>query len=287
MEAIMAATAAVTQYRTETIKGFEQNESLFRGTVTTEAVIKGNTATFLVADSGAATATTRGVNGLIPARNNSLTQSSATLSEKNDLVEMTDFNIFQSQGDQRKIMQDTSRAVINRDIDSVIQTILNTGTQDTGAAATASIALALRAKAIIGYAKVPFDGNVFAAITPGFEAYLLQAPEFSNKQYVPMGPLASDGTAFKDQQYFYDWLGVKWFVSPGLPGANTNAEKCFMYHRSAVGHAINTAGIDAVIGYEEKQNLSYARTTVYHGAVLLQNTGVVVMNHDASLITAE
>ena len=52
----MATTAAVTQFRNETIKGFEQNESLLRLTVTTEAVIKGNTATFLVADSGAASA---------------------------------------------------------------------------------------------------------------------------------------------------------------------------------------------------------------------------------------
>jgi hypothetical protein len=43
--------------------------------------IKGNTATFLVADSGAATAVTRGVNGLIPARADNLTQTSATLVE--------------------------------------------------------------------------------------------------------------------------------------------------------------------------------------------------------------
>jgi hypothetical protein len=47
----------------------------------TEAVIKGNTATFLVADSGGATATTRGANGLIVARADDLTQTSATLQE--------------------------------------------------------------------------------------------------------------------------------------------------------------------------------------------------------------
>ena len=176
----MAATAPVTQYRTETIKGFEVDEALLRMTVTTEAVIKGNTATFLVADSGSASATTRGVNGLIPARNNSLTQTSATLLDKNDLVEMTDFNIFQSQGDQRRIMQDTSRGVINRDIDSVILTILNTATVDTGTTAQASVDMAARAKAILGYAKVPNDGNIFACVSPGFIKYLMRAPEFSS-----------------------------------------------------------------------------------------------------------
>lgn len=283
----MATSAPVTQYRTETVKGFEVDEALLRMTATTEAVIKGNTATFLVADSGSATATTRGVNGLIPARNNNLTQTSATLVEKNDLVEMTDFNIFQSQGDQRKIMQDTSRGVINRDIDSVLITILNTGTQDTGAAVPATLGMALRSKTILGNAKVPFDGNIFAAITPAFEAYLLQVAEFTSADYVPIKPLADATMAWRDVPMMYRWMGVNWIVHPSLPGAGTSAEKCFMYHRSSIGHAIDKAGIDSKIGFEEKQNISWARTSVYHGAVLLQNAGVVVMNHDGSALVAE
>ena len=283
----MAVSAAITQYRDETIMGFEQSQALLRMTVTTEAVIKGNTATFLVADSGSATATTRGVNGLIPARNNNLTQTSATLVEKNDLVEMTGFNIFQSQGDQRRIMQETSRGVINRDIDDVLTTVLNTGTQDTGTAATASLTMVLRSKTILGNNKVPFDGNIFAAITPAFEAYLLQISEFSNADYVPIKPVADAALAWRDTPMMYRWLGVNWIVHPDLPGVGTSAEKCFMYHRNAVGHAINSGDIDAVIGFEEKQNLSWARTTVYHGAALLQNTGVVVMNHDGSAYVAE
>lgn len=283
----MATTAPVTQFRNETIKGFEVDESLLRMTATTEAVIKGNTATFLVADSGSATATTRGVNGLIPARNNNLTQSSATLLDKNDLVEMTDFNIFQSQGDQRKIMQDTSRGVINRDIDLVLITALNTGTVDTGAVQTGSLALALRAKTILGVNKVPFDGHIFAVITPAFEAYLLQTAEFTSSDYVSIKPVPDANTAWRDTPMMYRWMGVNWIVHPELPGVGTAAEKCFMYHRSALGHAINKEGIDAKIGFDEKQNISWARTTVYHGGVLLQNAGVVVINHDGSAFAAE
>lgn len=74
-------TAFQVQYRSEFIATFEQRQTLLRDSVTTEAVIKGNTATFLVAGSGGATAKTRGVNGLIPARADSLTQTSATLAE--------------------------------------------------------------------------------------------------------------------------------------------------------------------------------------------------------------
>lgn len=283
----MAVNAPQIQYRQEFIAGFEQHTALLRNTVTTEVVIKGNQATFLVVDSGSASAVTRGVNGLIPARNDNNTQYTATLVEWHDLVEKTGFNIFESQGDQRAAMQMTSRGVLNRRIDASIITELATGTQDTGTAQTASLALALRAKTILGNAEVPFDGNLFAAITPAFEAYLLQVPEFSNADYVPIKALASGETAFADSPKMYSWLGVNWIVHPNLTGVGTNAEKCFMYHRNAIGHAINTGDMQAVIGYEEKQDLSYARCSAFEGAKLLQNTGIVVMNHDGSALVAE
>ena len=283
----MAATAPQIQYRQEWIAGFEQHQALLRATATTEVVIKGNQATFLVADSGDADAVTRGVNGLIPARNDNNNQLTATLVEKHDLVQKTGFNVFQSQGDQRAIMQSTSRAVINRAIDSDIITELNTGTQDTGSAVTASLNLALRAKTILGNAKVPFDGNIFAAITPAFEAFLLQTKEFGSADYVPIKPVASGETAWSDTPMMYRWLGVNWIVHPELPGVGTSAEKCFMYHRNAIGHAINTGDMQSLIGYDEEQDYSWARCSVFIGSKLLQNTGVVVMNHDGSSLVAE
>lgn len=283
----MAITAPQIQYRDEFIAGFERHQALLRNTVTTETVIKGNQATFLVVDSGSASAVTRGVNGLIPARNDNNTQYTATLVEWHDLVEKTGFNIFESQGDQRGAMQMTSRAVLNRRIDSDILTELATATNDTGSAVTASLSLALYAKTILGNNAVPFDGNIYAAITPAFEAYLLQTKEFGSADYVPVKPVASGETAFTDQPMMYKWLGVNWIVHPGLSGAGTSAEKCFMYHRNAIGHAINTGDMTSLIGYEEKQDLSWARASAFLGSKLLQNSGVVVMNHDGSAFAAQ
>lgn len=77
----MADTAFQTMYREEFIASFEQHQSLLRETVTTEAVVKGNQAVFLIAGSGSALAVTRGTNGRIPARADSLTQTTATLGE--------------------------------------------------------------------------------------------------------------------------------------------------------------------------------------------------------------
>lgn len=128
----MSDTAFITQYRAEFIHGFEDRQSRLKNACVSESMVKGNTATFLVADSGSASATTRGVNGLIPARADNLNQFSATVLEWHDLVRKTGFNVFASQGDQRRIMQETSMAVINRKIDDDIIAQLDTATNHAG-----------------------------------------------------------------------------------------------------------------------------------------------------------
>ena len=113
----MADSAFQIQYRQEFIAAFEQHASLLRETVTTEAVIKGQQAVFLVVGTGGAAAVTRGLNGRIPARNDNNAQNTCTLQEWHDLVRKTGFNVFASQGNQRSVMQMTTMAVINRKID--------------------------------------------------------------------------------------------------------------------------------------------------------------------------
>lgn len=278
----MAETAFQKQFRQEMIAGFEQNQSLLRDTVTTEAVIKGNEAEFLVADSGGATAVTRGVNGMIPARGDDNTQTTVTMTEWHDLVKKTRFNIFASQGDQRSLMQRTTMGVINRKIDSDIITELNTGTVDTGSAATASLALVLKSKTILQNADVPWDNNIFGLITPAFEAYLLQIAAYTSEDYVDMKVLSGNANGWADRPMVKRWLGITWIVHPNLPGKGTNAEKCFMYHKSAIGHAANTGGMATAVGYDDEQDYSFARASVFMGTQILQNSGVVVMNHDGS-----
>lgn len=264
-----------TQYRNEFIDGFEQRKSLVLNTVTTEAVIKGNQAVFAVNDSGGNRAVTRGANGRIPAAQDNQNQFTATLQEFHDLRERTNFNIFASQGDGRKAMQMNSMAVMNREIDQNIITELNTGTQDTGAATTANLALVMYAVTILGNNAVPLDGNVSALITPAFHAYLMQTKEFASVDYVNNKPFAGMLT-------MYRWAGVNFIVHPNLPGKTTAAEKCFVYHKDAIGHAVDTSGLQAMAGYMEEQDYSWARTTGYMGSKLLQNSGVVVVTHDGS-----
>lgn len=276
----MSDTAYQTQYRAEFIAGFEQRQSLLRQTVTTDANINGNTAVFLVADSGSATAVTRGVNGLIPARADNLTQNSATLAEWHDLVRRTGFNLFASQGDGRRIMQETTMGVVNRKIDQDIIAALELTTQDTGATATMSLSLAMYALAILGNNAVPLDGNISALISPGAYAYLMQTKEFGNVEYSSNKPFDGMLTMFR-------WASVNWIVHPNLTGKGTNAEKCIMYHKSAIGHACDVTNIQSAVGYDQEQDYSFARASTYMGSKLLQLSGVVVMNHDGSAYAAQ
>ncbi len=78
----MADSAFQTQYRSEHIAAFEQNFSVLRTTCVQEAVIKGNTAVFLVSGSGGLSAVTRGQNGMIPYSTVENVQNSCTLQEK-------------------------------------------------------------------------------------------------------------------------------------------------------------------------------------------------------------
>jgi hypothetical protein len=280
----MSDTAFQIQYRQEFIAAFEQHQSLLRETVTTEAVIKGNQAVFLVAGSGTAAAVSRGVNGLIPARSDVNTQNTCTLQEWHDLVRKTGFNVFASQGNQRSIMQMTTMAVLNRKIDDLIITQLNTGTVTVGSSSTIpNVSLFQNMRVKMSNASVPWDSNVTLLCQPSFLAYLEQATEFANAQYVDVKPYAGDNNpSWKDKPQAYRWRNCLIVEHPNLPGKGTASEKSFMYHKTAAGHAMDTAGLQSPVDYDREQDYSWARATCYMGAVVLQNAGIVVATADGT-----
>lgn len=273
--------AAVTQYRKEFIGTFEQNVSMLRHTTSREQVIRGNSAVFLVAGSGGATAVSRGTNGQIPYGAVSNTQVTTTLVEKHAPFELTGFNIFASQGDQNAIMRKASMSTINREIDLTLIAALDTASHAVSAtAATASLSMISTAKGILGKNDVDVsdENNLFGVITPGFHAYLEQTTEYASGDYVDMKPLA--GVTRK----VFRWHGVNWIVNARLTGIGTSSAKCYMFHRDALGYAVNVGDESIMIGYDEKQDTSWSRATIYHGASVLQQTGIVQMLHDDSAI---
>lgn len=277
----MAESAPQIQYRQELVASFEEGMSWLRQTTVQEAVIKGNQATFLVAGSGGASAVTRGINGLIPARADDMTQSTATLVEWHDLVRKTRFNIFQSQGDQRRLMQETTRKVLNRRLDADIVAQLDTATNNLGAATTMSLATIGKALTTLGEGEVPVEeeDKMWAVSTPAVRGYLMQVPEFSSADFVEMKYLNGPS------KRVLRWSGFNWIFHPNLTGVGTSSEKCYFFHRDAIGSAFDSGeGLNVAIGYDDEQDYSYARASSFTGAKLLQQGGIVQFLHDASAI---
>jgi len=275
----MSDSAFQTMFRDETIAGFEKRESLARKTVTVESEIDGNTAVFLVADSGGATAVTRGLNGDIPTRADNLNQFSATLKEWHDVPERTKFNIFASQGEGRRIMQETSMTVINRKIDDDIHAALGNATVTWGAAAVVTLLLISKAKTKLGNA-FALDEEPYALITPAFYGYMMSLSVFTSADYINQKPF--EGTS---KSLAFNWYGVNWIVDGGLPGVGTASASCFMYAKAAIGHACDVENLQTFVGYDDKNDKSWARCSTYMGSKLLQNSGVVKMLHDDSALS--
>jgi hypothetical protein len=280
----MTTTAFQKQYRQEFVEKMEQGISLLRKTTTTEAVIKGQTAEFLVTDTGGNEAVTRGENGLIPSVSDNFTAATCTLAEWHDLRRRTRFNIFAGQGDQRNLLQKNSLKVVNRKIDSDILAQLELGTQDTGAAQTMSLELVGYGKTILGNNEIPIDNDVFCLITPAAENYLMQTREFGSAEYTSRKPFDAGESGVYSM---FRWASVNFIVHPRLTGRGTANETCIMYHRSAIGHAMDMDTLQVVVGYEEEHDYSYARTTGFFGSKLLQNVGVVLIPPDGSAFAAQ
>ena len=277
----MSIEASMIQYRRDFVPAFEQKQSLLKLTTTKESVIQGNQATFLVSGSGGDTAVTRGTNGQIPYGNPTNNQTTATLVEKHAPYELTGFNVFASQGNQIQVMRNSSIAVINRDIDLTLLAELANATNDFGTG-TATLNTVTGAQAILGNNDVDVEeeDNMFVIISPAFRGYLMQTTEFASGDYVDMKPFG--GPVRK----MFRWMGINWLVSSRITGLGTASEICYMYHRNSIGYAVNVGEEKVAAGYDEKQDTSWSRASVFHGAKILQNNGIVKITHDGSAFVA-
>ena len=184
-----------------------------------------------------ATAVTRGLNGNIPPRVDSLTQVPATLVEWHDKPQRTEFNIFASQGDGRRIMQSSTVKVMNRKIDQDILGMLSGASSTLGAAQSMTLALATRALAHLDLQDVDTteEDNMFFVGSPAMRAYLMQIPEFQKAEYVEIKPLAGPARRFRR------WAGFNWIFHPHLPNVGTSSEQCFAFHRASARRLVPSA----------------------------------------------
>jgi hypothetical protein len=134
-------------------------------------------------------------------------------------------------------------------------------------------------------ASVPWDSNITFVCGASFLAFMEQAPEFANMDYVDMKPYAGtdQNPSWRDKPMAYRWRNVLIIEHPSIPGKATTSEKAFLFHKSAIGHAADTAGLESMVGYDGEQAYSWARASMNMGAKLLQTAGVVEFTYDGSV----
>ena len=176
-------------------------------------------------------------------------------------------------------------AVINRKIDDQIITELNTGSVAIGTAAVIpSIDTVQWGQTKLQNASIPWDGYITLLAQPSLLSYLEQAPEFSKAVFVDVKPFSGgDSNAnWRDTPTAYRWKNMLVIAHPNLPSKGTTSEKSFMYHRNSMGHAADKDTLESTVDRNQEQDYSWARASMFMGAKLLQNSGVVVITGDGS-----
>ena len=261
-------------YRDEFVAAFEQRQSYLRDSVTTEAMVKGSSALFLVTGK-ADTMKERGVDGLIPAANEVDSQVTITLKEMHHRATVTGFDIFGGQSDRRRILQERGMKAANKEIDDVILTALDATTTvyNSGSAITLTYGKLVDIISELYENEVDNDGMITCVWSPKTYARILTFAQATSIDYVNQKPLVEGPQPFR-------FLGAMHIMHPRVPGVGTSTAKNFVYHKNAIGHAIDNAGIKTDIGYNGEHDYSYARHTVYHGAKVLQNSGIIEVTTD-------
>lgn len=277
---MVMATEAI-KYRREFIGKFNQSVSLLNDRFTPESMDMGRSAVFDVTEVGGRMQQ-RSIDGRIPRTNVTDSQVTCTLYEYVKKFEVTDFEAFTSQSDERAKMNHRIMESVNQEHDYTILTELaNASTSFASTAAPITLETATKAIAKLAANSVPVNPNdVTFIVSPYLEAKLQNIAGYTSADYVSSKPLESGGNQFTNQRKMKAWLGVGWIVHPNLPNVGTSSCTCYLVHRRALGLAVPTSSIKYSAGYDDQDHYHYASSTLKLGAKILQNTGILKFLHN-------
>jgi hypothetical protein len=259
------------QYRDEWVVAFQRGETYLKDCTTRELMLNGLTANFSV-QGAADRMTERGTNGLIPSRNRTDSNVPVTLKEKHSKETRTGFDVFTAPANLREAMQNASAKTAAREIDFTIIDALTSATTSyaSGAAQTLTYGKTVDALTELFESDVMAGDEITCLWTPKAWARLLTFQEFKSADYIDEKPLV--GLALDRPKI---WLGAKHIMHNGLPGKGTATASNFIFAKAAVGHAISNDMVQVAAGYNDEDDYSYDRATIYDGAAILQQAGVI------------
>lgn len=276
----MAGVEAI-KYRREFIGAFNTGVSLLVDRATPESMDMGRSAVFDVTAVGGRMQT-RSIDGRIPRTNVSDTQITCTLAEHVKKFEVTDFEAFTSQSDERAKMNHRIMESVNQELDyNILTELANASTSFSSSAAPITLDTATRVIATLAANQVPISPNdVTFVVSPFVEAKLQNIQGYTSADYVSTKTLESGGNQFTNARKVKSWLNVGWIVHPNLPGVGTSSCTCYIWHRRALGVAAPANQIKYSAGYDDQDHYHYASATLKAGTKILQNTGILKFLHN-------
>ena len=268
-------------YRREFVAAFNVGVTFLKDRSTPQAMSYGGSAVFDVAAVGGRMAV-RSIDGRIPRTNVADTQVTVPLAEHVKKFEVTDFEKFTSQSDERAKMSHRILESVNQEIDYNFMTeIANASNSFSAVAEPITLNSATRAIAQLAANSVPINPNdVTFLISPYAEANLQNIKGYASQDYVSVRPLETGGNQFQNQVMMKRWLNVSWIVHPNLPGVGTSSCACYLWHRRAMGSAAPEEQIKYSAGYDDQDHYYYASATLKAGHKILQQSGILKFLHN-------
>jgi hypothetical protein len=278
-------TAFITDYESKVKEVFQRQGSYLRDSVRLRTGVVGSTASFHKIGKG--TATTKSRHGTITPMNQTHTAPTCTLADfyAGDWVDKLD--LAKTNINERDVIASGGAMALGRKVDDQITTVLDTTTQ-------ASVTITVTSKAAILASYLTFaeaawandvsnDGMVYGLVTPRQWSQLMTIDGFSRSDYVGTTGLPFNSGPTTGPGRWKDWMGIKWKMQTGLPGAGTSSGKVFIYHKMSLAYAIaetpnNMAGsneVGADITWHGDRAAWFVNHCMSGQACMVDDTGVI------------
>src|SRR3990167_5191025 len=288
-------TVFTTAYIAEMKDVFQRRGSQLREAVRPKTEVIGSTAVFPTIGKG--TATTKSRHGTITPMNQPHAAPSCTIADfyAGDWADKLDE--AKTNVNERDAIARGGAMALGRKVDDQITTVFDATTQTvitlTVTSKATILATALQFAEAAWDNDVPNDGMVFAAVTARYWSQLMLLEQFNRSEFV-----GTDGLKFvsgpASGYRWTNWMGIKWKMQTGLPGAGTATAKNFIWHYDSVGYAVaaaagNVAGNDAVsadITWHGDRAAFLVNNLMSGQACLIDDTGVIEGDVDDTVAIA-
>ncbi len=285
--------AFITSYEAKVHEVFQRRGSYLKDAVRLKTDVVGSTAVFQKIGKGIAT--TKARHGTITPMNQTHTAPSCTIADfyAGDWVDKLDESKVNI--NERDALASGGAMALGRKVDDQITTVLDTTSSTIITVNQTSTSVVMKGT-ILEWVEaawdndVPNDGEVYAVIPSRMWSNLMTIDQFMNADYV-----RADGQAFVTGPNigvgkWKDWMGIKWKMQTGLPGAGTATAKAWIWHKTAIAYAIaasagNVAGnqsVGADITWHGDRAAHFVNHMMSGQACMIDDTGVIESTSDES-----